>query len=114
MAPPALPSRRPTNPVPRVPARPNPRSPHLRGTAALPRADLLTVGQAARLVGVSHPGEEFIDMLAGTLEIWLDEVEHDVLHDGDRLWFESTLGHGWSNPSETDAVLLWVNTPPTF
>jgi DNA-binding transcriptional MerR regulator/quercetin dioxygenase-like cupin family protein len=62
----------------------------------------------------SHQGEEFIFMLAGTLEVWLDELQCFVLKEGDSFWFESTHGHRWFNPSDTDAVLLWINTPPTF
>ena len=62
----------------------------------------------------SHQGEEFIYMLAGTLEMWLDEMECFVLNEGDSFWFESTLGHRWFNPGKVDAVLLWINTPPTF
>ena len=62
----------------------------------------------------SHQGEEFVYMLAGSLEVWLDEVECFVLHEGDGFWFESTLGHRWFNPADTEAVLLWINTPPTF
>jgi transcriptional regulator with XRE-family HTH domain len=62
----------------------------------------------------SHQGEEFIYMLSGTLEIWLDELECFVLNEGDGFWFESTLGHRWFNPGKVDAILLWINTPPTF
>lgn len=62
----------------------------------------------------SHEGEEFILMLSGTLEIWLDELDCYVLHEGDSLWFESTVAHRWHNPGKTDAVLVWINTPPTF
>ena len=62
----------------------------------------------------SHAGEEFIHMLQGSLEIWLDELECHVLHAGDSFWFESTRGHRWFNPSHQEASLLWVNTPPTF
>ena len=62
----------------------------------------------------SHQGEEFIYMMSGTLEIWLDELECHILHQGDSFWFESTVGHRWYNPSNEEAVLLWVNTPPTF
>ncbi|MGI8962451.1 MAG: cupin domain-containing protein [Bryobacteraceae bacterium] len=62
----------------------------------------------------SHAGEEFIFMLEGRLEIWLDEVETHVLEKGDSFWFESNLGHRWFNPLNEEAVLLWVNTPPTF
>lgn len=63
----------------------------------------------------SHAGEEFIYMLHGTLELWLDELERIVLHRGDSFWFESSRGHRWFNPSvEEETLLLWVNTPPTF
>jgi len=62
----------------------------------------------------SHVGEEFIYMMAGELEIWLDEQERHLLCAGDSFWFESNLGHRWFNPSSTEAVLIWINTPPTF
>jgi DNA-binding transcriptional MerR regulator len=62
----------------------------------------------------SHQGEEFIFMMSGTLEIWLDELQCHTLHAGDSFWFESTVGHRWFNPSTEEAVLLWINTPPTF
>jgi DNA-binding transcriptional MerR regulator/quercetin dioxygenase-like cupin family protein len=61
-----------------------------------------------------HEGEEFIYMLRGSLEIWLDEIERYVVHEGDSLYFESTHAHRWKNPGRADAVLLWVNTPPSF
>ncbi len=62
----------------------------------------------------SHAGEEFIYMLEGELEIWLDEWECHTLLPGDSFWFESNLGHRWFNPSKNEAVLIWVNTPLTF
>lgn len=62
----------------------------------------------------SHQGEEFLYMVSGTLEIWLDELQCFVLQAGDSFWFESTHGHRWFNPGETEAALLWINTPPTF
>jgi DNA-binding transcriptional MerR regulator/quercetin dioxygenase-like cupin family protein len=61
-----------------------------------------------------HEGEEFIFLLAGRCEIWLDEVEFYLLEKGDSLYFSSTQTHRWGNPGPEQAVLLWVNTPPTF
>jgi DNA-binding transcriptional MerR regulator/quercetin dioxygenase-like cupin family protein len=61
-----------------------------------------------------HEGEECIFVLRGTLEIWLDEVERYLVQRGDSLYFESTLAHRWRNPGSTEAVLLWINTPPSF
>lgn len=61
-----------------------------------------------------HEGEEFIHVLKGSLEVWLDEVERYVLVAGDTLHFESTHAHRWKSLSNEETVLLWVNTPPTF
>jgi len=61
-----------------------------------------------------HQGEDFLYMLAGTLEVWLDEVECHHLEEGDSFWFESNRGHRWFNPTDKEAAVLWVNTPPTF
>lgn len=62
----------------------------------------------------THQGEEFIYMIAGVLEMWLDELECFVLREGDSFWFPSTQAHRWFNPGQTEAVLVWINTPPTF
>jgi DNA-binding transcriptional MerR regulator/quercetin dioxygenase-like cupin family protein len=76
---------------------------------------LFRVAPAAGSEGAySHQGEEFIYMLAGTLEVWLDELQCYVLREGDSFWFPSTHAHRWFNPGDVDAVLLWINTPPTF
>jgi len=61
-----------------------------------------------------HQGEDFLYMLEGSLEVWLDEVECHILQQNDSLWFESNRGHRWFNSSKKPAVVLWVNTPPTF
>jgi DNA-binding transcriptional MerR regulator/quercetin dioxygenase-like cupin family protein len=62
----------------------------------------------------SHYGEEFIYMLEGTIEFWLDEMECHILKAGDSFWFDSNMGHRWFNASTEEAVLLWINTPITF
>jgi DNA-binding transcriptional MerR regulator/quercetin dioxygenase-like cupin family protein len=61
-----------------------------------------------------HEGEEFIYVISGSCEIWLDELEHYALREGDCLYFPSTQTHRWSNSGNETAVLLWTNTPPTF
>jgi len=62
----------------------------------------------------SHEGEEFIYVLRGLLEITLDGHERHLLYPGDNIYFDSTRIHSWRNPGEEEAVLIWVNTPPTF
>jgi DNA-binding transcriptional MerR regulator/quercetin dioxygenase-like cupin family protein len=61
-----------------------------------------------------HEGEEFLFVISGSCEFWLDEVEHYRLQPGDSLYFSSQQTHRWSNVGQVPAVLLWVNTPPTF
>jgi uncharacterized cupin superfamily protein len=61
-----------------------------------------------------HQGEDFLYMLGGTIEIWLDEIERHVGKHGDSFWFESNLGHRRFNPTNTQAAVLSVNTSPTF
>jgi DNA-binding transcriptional MerR regulator/mannose-6-phosphate isomerase-like protein (cupin superfamily) len=61
-----------------------------------------------------HEGEEFIFVVSGSCDVWLDEVEHYQLREGDSLYFSSSQTHRWSNPYKLPVVLLWVNTPPTF
>ena len=61
-----------------------------------------------------HEGEEFIYVISGTCEVWLDEMEHYALKQGDCLYFPSTQTHRWSNTGTETAVLLWTNTPSTF
>jgi DNA-binding transcriptional MerR regulator/quercetin dioxygenase-like cupin family protein len=61
-----------------------------------------------------HEGEEFIFVVSGSCDVWLDEVEHYRLRPGDSLYFSSSQTHRWSNPYKQQAVLLWINTPPTF
>ncbi len=76
---------------------------------------LFRIGPAASSGGsYHHEGEEFIYVLQGSLEIWLDEIERYTLKAGDSLYFESSHAHSWRNLSDKETVLLWVNTPPTF
>lgn len=62
----------------------------------------------------SHEGEEFLHVLRGEFEIWLDKSEHYRLKPGDSLYFESSTPHRWKNRGRKEAWVLWVNTPPTF
>lgn len=61
----------------------------------------------------SHDGEEFLFVLRGALDISLQEQTHR-LRAGDSFYFESNTPHTWRNSGETETVVLWVNTPPTF
>jgi DNA-binding transcriptional MerR regulator/quercetin dioxygenase-like cupin family protein len=62
----------------------------------------------------THEGEEFLHVLRGEFEIWIDGQGHYRLKSGDSLYFESSTPHRWRNPGRAEAWILWVNTPPTF
>jgi DNA-binding transcriptional MerR regulator/mannose-6-phosphate isomerase-like protein (cupin superfamily) len=62
----------------------------------------------------AHEGEEFLFMLCGSLEISLANGERLCLEEGDSFYFESSNEHRWKNPGKKEALVLWVNTPPTF
>ncbi len=62
----------------------------------------------------THPGEEFLFVLVGTLEVILDEVEIYTLEPGDALTWPSEVAHRLHNPGDEEARAVWVNTPPTF
>lgn len=61
----------------------------------------------------SHPGEEFVFVLDGVLEIDILEKKY-ILEEGDSLYFKSTQKHKFVNPTENMTKVLWVVTPPTF
>lgn len=61
----------------------------------------------------THLGEEFLYVTSGRLVIMLGDQEFP-LRTGDSFYFESKTPHRWYNPGKKEAVILWINTPPTF
>jgi DNA-binding transcriptional MerR regulator len=58
----------------------------------------------------SHDGEELIYVLEGSVDFYLDEVEHHHLETGDCLHFSSLQLHRWENEGDVRTCLLWVDT----
>ena len=78
-------------------------------------SQLFTIAPGAGSGGrYRHEGEEFLYVLEGILEVWLDRNEHHIVGVGDSLCFASGRGHRWRNPGNKPATILWINTPPTF
>ena len=61
----------------------------------------------------THEGEEVGYVLTGSFELWVGE-RHFRLTAGDSFRFASHEPHRYGNPGETDAVVIWVITPPTY
>jgi DNA-binding transcriptional MerR regulator/quercetin dioxygenase-like cupin family protein len=62
----------------------------------------------------SHEGEELVFVLMGEIEITIEDARVHLLRQGDSIYFRSSWQHSWCNPGRTTAILLWVNTPPSF
>lgn len=61
----------------------------------------------------SHEGQEFLFVVSGGLTIALGDEVYE-LRKGDSFYFESKVPHRWNNAGKASAVVLWINTPPTF
>jgi len=62
---------------------------------------------------INHVGEEVGYVLEGELHMTIDGKEY-VLRQGDSFFFRSELAHGYRNEGDSEARILWVNTPSTF
>src|SRR5215813_4919743 len=51
----------------------------------------------------THEGEEFLHVLRGQFEIWLNQDEHYLLEPGDSLYFQSSTPHRWKNPGKKES-----------
>lgn len=60
-----------------------------------------------------HSGEEFGLVLSGTLELTVEGVTYQV-HEGDSFYFQSTKDHRFRNAGQREALVVWVNHPPSW
>jgi quercetin dioxygenase-like cupin family protein/DNA-binding XRE family transcriptional regulator len=82
--------------------------------AALLQANIHRVAAKGSTEGwIQHDGEELGYVISGELELTVDGVTQRVSA-GDSFFFHSNLPHGYRNPGTQEAVVVWVNTPPTF
>lgn len=60
---------------------------------------------------VEHPGQAFIQILEGKMEMILDKVQY-LLQVGDNFYFNSNKSHQMKNIGNSPARILWIITPP--
>jgi transcriptional regulator with XRE-family HTH domain len=58
----------------------------------------------------SHRGEEFAFLIKGKLEVFVGDKKY-ILEEGDSLYFDSSLPHGWSNISQGRTEVIWIASP---
>ncbi len=61
---------------------------------------------------ISHPGEEFLMLLEGTLEVHISGRDTIRLAPGDSMYFDSGLGHMYISAGNRDARILVVCWKP--
>ncbi|WP_156416584.1 MULTISPECIES: cupin domain-containing protein [unclassified Sphingopyxis] len=61
----------------------------------------------------SHDGEECGMVISGVFEITIDGEPY-LLKDGDGFSFPSEKPHSYRNPGESQAVVVWAMTPPSY
>lgn len=62
---------------------------------------------------IQHVGEELAYVLEGNVEFAIGDKVYQ-LGPHDSIFLPSEKPHGYRNPGERVARILWVNTPPTF
>jgi transcriptional regulator with XRE-family HTH domain len=60
----------------------------------------------------SHPGEEFLHLLEGVLDLHTEHYEPVRLNVGDSILFDASMRHAYVAAGEGDAVVLMSNTVP--
>lgn len=60
-----------------------------------------------------HEGEECGYVLKGSLTVYLNGKDY-ILHEGDSIYFNSTLPHKYINNGDEDCVSIWAMTPKFF
>jgi transcriptional regulator with XRE-family HTH domain len=61
----------------------------------------------------SHVGEEFGIVLKGQLAIELDGTMH-LVNQNESFYYSSSRPHNWTNTGNTETIVVWVISPPTF
>ncbi|MBC2856401.1 MAG: cupin domain-containing protein [Cetobacterium sp.] len=61
----------------------------------------------------THPGEEFIFIVEGSLDIYIEDAVHS-LREGDSFYFKSSQRHRFKNNTDRLTKAIWIVTPPTF
>jgi transcriptional regulator with XRE-family HTH domain len=87
-------------------------SPHLRGKLEL-LLSRFPPGASSGGDPYTHSGEEAGIVIKGSLELWVDG-KRVVLEEGDSFGFESSLPHRYSNTGDSEAVVIWAITPPSY
>jgi transcriptional regulator with XRE-family HTH domain len=85
----------------------------IAGKHMIPMAGTIKAHQRADFEEfVSHPGEEFLMLLEGSLDVHIEGRGTTKLNVGDSMYFDSAMGHIYISAGENDARILVVCWKP--
>lgn len=87
-------------------------SPDLGGELELLRC-IFQPGSVSGDESYTHQGEEAGIVVTGVLHLWIGD-EHIILNEGDSFSFSSSVPHRYANPSDSETIVIWAITPPTY
>lgn len=61
-----------------------------------------------------HPGEEFVYVVSGTLELHSETYSPVILKTGESIYFDSSTGHAYVSTGSEPCVILSICTIPRF
>jgi transcriptional regulator with XRE-family HTH domain len=76
-------------------------------TATLRASSVSEFGQL-----INHEGEEFVHVLAGSVELHTEFYSPVILRPGDSAYYDSTMGHALLRVGTREARVLWVCSAP--
>lgn len=82
-------------------------------SAMLPVINVYAEG-GAMADAARHEGEEFVHVLAGTIELTIGDAEPLVLGPGDSAYYRGDVPHSFRNTGKGEARFLGVTTPPNL
>jgi len=87
--------------------------PHLGGQLAFVLTRMSPGAASGPQTKVTSESEHAGLVLEGELELVLD-LNRYLLEAGDSFWFPGKMPHRYRNPGNTDTVIAWAITPPTY
>lgn len=73
----------------------------------------IKVGDYSTRDFVTHEGEECGIVIKGSLMVKMENAEY-ILHEGDSIYFDSTIPHRYINVGDEVCESIWAMTPPSF
>jgi transcriptional regulator with XRE-family HTH domain len=87
----------------------------MAGKRMIPLTAILRAGSISEFGSfIKHEGEEFVHVLAGSVELHTEFYSPIILRQGDSAYYDSTMGHALLRVGNREARVLWVCSAPVM